>query len=493
MINLYRYLNDIFENNAVKTTLIQELLSCVFFDAWFNMDNKFDKTEDIYEYYKRNLTLIQNICAMSNSKLKIKDFDDFMNPTKKSKDWQKSFIFQCKSFENWIKNHPSFKPGELTFVHHDTHIGIFKSSVSTGWQIAERVNKGVKKFGYPKKDLYQKADIYAVVNKIDNTPEKDIESEVVYWINALSNNSKDKFVGISLKKLSKSISNVYTFGLDNSVEAIEDGTVTFKIDTFNINTFNPAAGDIVPGIITTYIHFNVNESYGENSDFIERSEYDIFVKSNGKGVEHATKDPLASYIAPVTTELKKKNSSAQSGKAQSLINDWLEENNDIDKDVLKSNNCKGKGPEDFLSIHKYICSVLDNLNNEKISSYSFNFTPQAIQLLNFLSNNYIKIDEVYKTFKDKNGDEKSVLSKIKEISVLKEIDKTKSFKEIMVMLYNITKWYNVSWKILNVYYIIAKQIEKNGLNKTILDIYNYSKGISSKDKDLNLPYVLIGQ
>lgn len=490
MINLYRYLNDIFENNAVKITLIQELLSCVFFDAWFNMKNKFDKTEDIYKYYKENLTLIQNICAVSKSRLNIKDFDDFMNQTKKSKDWQKSFIFQCKSFENWIENHPSFNH-ELTFVHHDTSIGIFKTSVSTGWLIAERVNNGTKKFGYKKKDLYQKADIYAVVNKtvntpdeIDNIPEKDIESEVVYWRNALLNNGEDEFVGISLKKLSKSISNVHTFGLDKSVEAIEDRSVKFEINTFNNIIFNPSAGVITPGVITTYIHFNVNSSEED------KSEYDIFVKSNGKGVEHAKKDPWLSYIAPVTTELKKKNSSAQAGKAQSLINDWLEENNDIDKDVLKSNNCKGKGSEEFLNIHRYICDVL---NKEKISSCSFNFTPQAIQLLEFLKNNYEKIDEVYKTFKDKKEDEESVLSKIKEIPGLKEIDKIKSFEEIMVMLYNITKWYNVSWKILNVYYIIAKQIEKNGLNKTILDIYNYCKGVNSNDKDLNLPYVLIGQ
>lgn len=481
MINLYRYLNDIFENNAVKTTLIQELLTCVFFDAWFNIKERFNNTEDIYWYYKENITLIQTLCAMQNSGLKIEDFDDFMNTTKKSKDWQKSFIFQCKSFENWIKKHKSFD-NELTFVHHDTSIGIFNRTVTTGWNIAERVNKGTKKFGYKDKDLYQKADIYAVVNKIDNTPEEDIIGEIVYWVNAISNNSEDKFVGISLKKLNKAISNVHTYGLDNSVDAIEEGSVTFNIDTFNKITFNPLLGNITTGVITTYIGFKVNSSDGENS------EYDLSIKSNGKGVEHATKDPWVSYIAPVTTELKKKNSTAQSGKAQSLINDWLEENNDIsDKDVLKSNNCKGKGSEDFLKKWKYIYSVL---NKEKIV-FSSVFSQEAIQLLNFLSNNYIKIDEVYKTFQDKKSDEESIKSKIDEIPGL-EIDKTKSLDEIMVMLYNITKWYNVSWKILNVYYIIAKQIEKNGLNKTILDMYNYSKGINTNDKDLKLPYVLLG-
>lgn len=480
MINLYRYLNSIFENNAVKTTLIQELLSCVFFDAWFNMEKKFDKTEDIYEYYKNNITLIQNICLYS-SRLKIEDFDDFMNQTKKSKDWQKSFIFQCKSFENWVKKHKSFEC-DLTFVHHDTSIGIFKTSVSKGWNIDERVNKGSEEFGYKDKDLYQKADIYAVVNKIDIKPEEDIEGEIVYWVNAISNNSEDKFVGISLKKLNKAISNVHTYGLDKSVVSIEDKSITFKIDTFNNITFNPLLSDIKTGVITTYIHFNVNSSEGEDS------EYDLVIKSNGKGVEHATKDPWVSYIAPVTTELKKKNSTAQAGKAQSLINDWLEENNNIsDKDVLKSNNCKGNGSEDFLNKWNYICSVL---SKEKVI-FSFEFSTGAKQLLDFLSTNYIKIDEVYKTFKDKKGDEENVKSKIDEIPGL-EIYKTQSFDEIMVMLYNITKWYNVSWKILNVYYIIAKQIEKNGLNKTILDMYNYSKGINTNDKDLKLPYVLIG-
>lgn len=481
MINLYRYLNGIFENNAVKTTLIQELLTCVFFDAWFNLKKVFNKHEDIYNYYKENMSLIQNICAFSDLKLKMEDFDDFMNQSKKSKDWQKSFIFQCKSFENWIEKHKSFKSA-LTFVHHDTSIGIFNRTVKKGWNIAERVNKGTKEFGYKDKDLYQKADIYAVVNEIDITPEEDIAGEIVYWVNALSNNDKDKFVGISLKKLSKAISNVHTYGLDNSIDSIEDGSITFKIDTFNHITFNPLAGDISPGLITTYIYFKVNSSDGENSI------YELSVKSNGKGAKHATTDPWVSYIAPVTTELKKKNSSAQSGKAQSLINDWLEKNNGIsDKDVLKSNNCKGKGSSDFLKKWNYIYSVL---NKEKIV-FSSIFSQETIQLLDFLSKNYIKIDEVYKTFKDKKGDKDSVLSKINEIEGLK-INETQSFEEIMIMLYNITKWYNASWKILNIYYIIAKQIEKDGLNKTILDIYNYSKGINTSDKDLKLPYVLLG-
>jgi hypothetical protein len=230
------------------------------------------------------------------------------------------------------------------------------------------------------------------------------------------------------------------------------------------------------------MYFIVNSSDGENS------EYELSVKSNGKGEKHAMTDPWVSYASPVTTELKKKKSSAQSGKAQSLINNWLEENNDIsDKDVLKSNNCKGKGAQDFEKKWKYIYDVL---RKEKVD-FSFEFSIGAKQLLDFLSINYIKIDEVYKTYKETKGDKESVLSKIDEIPGL-EIDKTQSFEQIMVMLYNITKWYNASWKILNIYYIIAKQIEKNGLNETILGIYNYSKGINTNDKDLKLPYVLIG-
>ena len=42
--------NFINEANVTKETKIQETLSCLFFDAWFNLDNDFDNIEDLVEY-----------------------------------------------------------------------------------------------------------------------------------------------------------------------------------------------------------------------------------------------------------------------------------------------------------------------------------------------------------------------------------------------------------------------------------------------------------
>jgi len=466
--------NFINEANVTKETKIQETLSCLFFDAWFNLDNDFDNIEDLVEYYENHEDLVSQIASTCG--LTLSDYNDFFligdkkgTQKTKTKEWQESFIYQCESFENWIKKHPSFNDN-LVFIHHDSAAGVRNGKLERGWNITKRVDIGVKKYGYTDKDNYQKADIYAVVNKIDVTPEDDISKEITYWVQSIEGKESDKFVGISLKKIGRVLTNIHTYGLDQLTISVDQESVKFDMRMFENVKFDLSKGIIEPGIISSSIKFDINID-----DEINPCSIDI--RADGKGVKgHANKDPHVSFSSSIGTQIKIPGAGAQGGRAQSLISKWL-------KSDMKANRINGsKEYENKLQIIK------NDLESNGIK-FDAILDEQAKKLLDFLTVNDSVISNLYKSFEK----DKSIESIQPFLNELKLNVEGKSLEDIMIMLYNATKWHNITWKSLCVYEAIAERIKENGLTETIKTIYQYGKGISSNDSDNHLPYVLIGE
>jgi hypothetical protein len=461
------------EANMAKETLIQETLTCMFFDAWFNMDERFDNINEIVEYYNANKDLIEKIA--SGAGLTINDYDALFldlntkgKSSAKAKQWQNSFIYQCESFENWINSHKSFDT-DLVFVHHDTSIAVHNGKIENGWGIADRVDIGTKKFGYKDKDIYQKADIYAIVNKIGNTPEDDISEEVSYWVKSINGETSDKFVGISLKKLGRALGHVHTYGIDQSVINIDPKSINFKFDIFNNVEFDPAQGVLKPGIVTTSVFFDFDDGQ-------EKKECKIDIRANSKGPKHAMIDPHVSYGAAVTVEMAMKGAKALAGKAQSLISEWIGE---------KMESAKTKGSADYKSKLNYIKSIFASEGVD----FDVTLDDATTKFLNFLSANNEKIMDMYKSFEKNGKNLESIQPYLDELG----INMDGSIKDIMDVLYASTKWHNVSWKILCDVEAIATYTKQHGINEAITQIYKTCKGISGKDSKPHLPYVLIGE
>lgn len=440
-------------------TIIQEILTCVFFDGYFNLNKKFKTPDDIVDYYNNNeelITTISNAISLPKS-----FFDEFLlekKPNGKYEklpiEWQKSFVFQCESFDKWIKKHPSFSKN-LVFVHHDTTIGIKDGQMKNGWSITKRVDTGRAKYGFKDKDEYQKADIYAVVNDINVTPEADISDEVSYWIQSIEGKDSDQFIGISLKKLKKSLSNVHTYGLEQDIVTVKDGSISCKFPLFDGVTFSP--NKFTAGLTTAEVHFTL----------VTDKEYDaIFaIRSNGKDAKnHAHKDPKASFGVPTTTELKIKGAGAQAGKCQSLISSWIIDNNKRLDSTSYENMLK--------NIHSVFVDIPDSLSND------------SKELLDYLYNNHDSILNLYKKY-EKEGGIKAITNELTELG-LEPVEST------IDMLYNATKWEIAVYKILQSFDAIVNQSKQTSIENTIADMVKYAKGIGDED-DLKLPYVLIGE
>lgn len=468
-----KLVNFINEANMTKETMIQETLTCLFFDAWFNLDDKFDNTNDIVEYYNSHKDLVSKLASTVG--LTIDDYDGLFldlnakgKSSAKAKQWQNSFIYQCESFENWIKEHKSFD-GDLVFVHHDSSAALHNGNIESGWTIARRVDVGTKKFGYKDKDTYQKADIYAIVNKIDASPEDDIAEEVSYWIKSVDDKSSDKFVGISLKKLGRVLGHVHTYGIDQPTATIDPKSIKFKFDIFDGVEFDPSKGVLKPGIITTSIYFDLNDGHDTKNCRID-------IRANSKGPKHAMKDPHVSYSAAVTVEMAVTGAKALAGKAQSLVSEWIGD---------KMESCKTKGTADYAGKLSYIKSVL---SSEGVD-FNISLDDSTTKFLNFLSANNAKILEMYKAFEDNGKSLDSIKPYLDELG----LNMKGSINDIMADLYASTKWHNISWKILYDVEAIATYSKEHGINEAIGQIYKTCKGISGKGSKPRLPYVLIGE
>lgn len=477
MKTLSIYLNEcvrnMFEGNAAKDTLIQETLSCFFFDAWFNKHDQFDNNEELAEYYQNRIDIIAQISAITG--LTVEDYNAFLLDTNKSgkftpaaKQWQNSFIYQCESFEKWVATHPSFSH-KLTFVHHDSKLGIKDGQVTGNWSIATRVDNGTKKFRISDKDKYQKADIYAVVDAIDIKPEDDINDEVSYWTQAVSGTDGDVFVGISLKKLGKVLSGVHTYGLDQMSLTVDEKSVDLELGIFDNIKIDLANGILSPGTVTSYIHFNIDTDG-------ETKKCDFVIRANNKGPAHAMKDPHVSWQAAATTELKVYGASALGGKASSLVSTWLRE---------KINDCKDKGSNDFI---KKIDKI--NTNLQKVGVHSdIHIQPETAALLDFLAENNTTIAALYKAFEKGPKEISTIQPYLDELGYHTDAD----IKTVMGDLYASTKWQNISWRILSILEAITDHMVEDGLDQTVLQLYAAAKGIRMKDTDIHLPYVLLGE
>lgn len=463
MKSLYNYL--IFEGSATENTKIQETLSCVFFDGYFNSGAPFTSTDDLMKYYSDNTSLIEEIAAAAH--LDIDKYNSFIAAknqrgtqyTKSCLDWQKSFLYQCESLRKWISQHRSFNE-ELIFIHHDTKIGIHNGQIEQGWGIVERVNGGSKKYHYPNKDAYQKADIYMVSAKLNPNPEGDINDEISYWIRSLEGKTSEKFIGISLKKLNRPLQNIPEVGVNQKTFTVDPSTIKCDIPIFDDVVFKDPS-DITPGKLTAKIIFDLDD--GDHS-----STYNINIRSSRCGPNHHDKDPHVSYRMTTTVELKEENGVANKGKLTNLIKQW--NNNEVLNDV------KGKNWNDY---KVKIDTIIKNFSKHKIP-VTINPTNQAKDLIDFLAKNYEEIDKIYTDF-EKTGEKPG---KSTDDSTIKpeSLD--------LLTLYNITKWYNVSWTILNIFEIISNKMDDP--SKTIIDMYKYGIGESS-DTDLRLPYVLLGR
>lgn len=460
---LYNYL--ILEGSATENTVIQETLSCVFFDGYFNSGAPFTSTDDLMKYYSDNTSLIEEIAAVAH--LNIDKYNSFI-ATKNQRgtqymksclDWQKSFLYQCESLRKWISQHHSFNE-ELIFIHHDTKISIYNGRIEQGWGIVERVNDGSKKYHYPNKDAYQKADIYMVSSKLNSKPENDINDEISYWVRSLEGKTSEKFIGISLKKLNRPLQYVPEVGVNQKTFTVDQSTIKCDIPIFDDVVFK-APGDIAPGKLTAKIIFDLDD--GDHG-----STYNINIRSNHLGPNHHDKDPHVSYRMTTTVELKMENDVANKGKLTNLIKQW--NNNEVLNDV------KGKNWDDYKA---KIDTIITNFGKHKIP-VAINPTSQAKDLIDFLAANYAEIDQIYANFEQKG--EKPGKSTDDSTIKPESLD--------LLTLYNITKWYNVSWAILNIFEVISNKM--GDPSETIIDMYKYSIGESSTT-DLRLPYVLLGR
>lgn len=459
---LYNYI--ILEGSATENTVIQETLSCVFFDGYFNVSVPFKTTDDLMKYYSDNAALIEEIASIAH--LDIDKYNSFIAEKnqkgtqymKSCIDWQKSFLYQCESLEKWISQHRSFNR-ELVFIHHDTKIAVHNGQLETGWGIAERVNDGYKKYHYPNKDAYQKADIYMTSSKLDPTPEDDINDEASYWVRSLEEKTAEKFAGISLKKLNNPLQNVSEVGVYPKPFTVDTSTIKCDIPIFDDVKFkNPSA--IAPGKLTAKIIFDLDDGN-------HNSTYNINIRSSRRGPGHHDKDPHVSYSMTTTVELKEENGVANKGKLTNLIKHW--NNNEILNDV------KGKNWSDY---KKKIDAITKNFSKRNIP-VSINPTDQAESLINFLAVNYEEIDKIYAKF-EKTGEKPGKSTNDSTITP-ESLD--------LLTLYNITKWYNVSWAILNIFEVISNKMDTP--SQTIIDMYKYGIGESSEPP--RLPYVLLGR
>lgn len=471
-IYLNECLSKIFEGNAAKETLIQETLSCFFFDAWFNLHEQFDNNEELVEYYQEHIDVVTQIATMVG--LTIDDYNTFLlskNSRDKyvpvSRDWQNSFIYQCESFEKWISTHPSFSHN-LTFVHHDSKIGVYMGGVTQNWSIATRVDNGTKKFKISDKNKYQKADIYAVVDSVDIKPEDDINDEVSYWSQAIDDDNSDVFVGISLKKLGKPLSKVHTYGLDQMTMTVDEKSVGFNFGIFNNVQFDPKKGLLVPGVVTSTMRFGVDVD-GETKTG------EFAIRANNKGPEHAMKDPHVSWQASTTVELKMIGASALGGKCVSLVSTWLTD---------KINNCKDKTSADY---KKKLTTIAANLKPSGVD-FDPSLSNDTVAMLDFLAENNKTIADLYKAFEKGPKEISTIQPYLNDLRY--DVD---DIKDAMSSLYAATKWQNISWRIVCILEAISNHIKKEGLNQTILQLYAAAKGISMKDTDIHLPYVLLGE
>jgi len=495
MKSLIEYLNEnvapMFEARAAADTetMVQEILTCVFFDAFFNKRVDFDTTEDIIEYYESvKKSIIEPIIKMPGVRASLEDFDKLLlsteakgknkveKYTKKSEEWQKSFVLQCDAFDSWLNTHKSFHT-PMVFVHHDSSIGVINGRATGGWKIADRVDNGVKKYGISEKDVYQKADIYAVCQDTETKPEDDIADEVSYWINSIEGDAKSKFVGISLKKLNSKLSNVHTYGLDHIECSIDPDSIKIINPIFNSTVAGTNLGDSKPGTTSSYLKFDANLA-GDLSSCV----FDIRTSGADSDSRIVVKSNQAHTCFGVTAlgQLRLTGKAAQAGRAQRLISDWakkegvsLKRNDDADSSDFKNK---------FDTIKKM---ALDNhiVIDDDITS-------DSLKLIDMIKQNNDKLMDAFKACN--KGNHKLTQDMIDACSKMGVTIDESNYVDMYKKLFDLVKWKAATWSILCNYEAIFKHAESSDFKTTLKEMVMFAKGISTSEKDLHLPYVMIG-
>lgn len=332
-------------------TDFQELLTCVCFDLAFNQNKNWRSQEDLASAVLESRSLLEEVGNVS----KIKNFADaaeaiFETASMKrgadadAKLWMKSFYFQCVTFFDFLNTHPNLPASDsIAFMQHNTGVAVRNGQVLTGFKpLAQRVESG-KPSGA--KDNYQKADIYAIWEYEDGSkPLDDVLSEISYWSTAaVGNNKEAKFIGISLKQIKKSYSNVKIFNLCDTEEIMHASSAKFIMTPFRGVYFN-SEDDLSAGEdnLTAYLDFDL--VWGN-----EKLKKRLNIRSSGKGDEHIDKfgkdpestakvsvkyrGPFDFYAAGTAVELQTLNSTYRDGKIASTINQIAKE-----ADIKKGKN-----------------------------------------------------------------------------------------------------------------------------------------------------------
>ena len=478
-------LSPIFEasKNSAEDTVTQELFTCVCFDLFFNKNKKFRKWEEIKEWIDGNESGILDEIGgkVNNFRERVNELVDFESkttPTEKNtaKGWLKSFYAQCISFDNFLSEHSSLPSTGITFLHHDTGIGIRDGKVSTGWSIlADRVDNGVKKLnGGGDKDNWQKADIYAIWDNTDSAvPADSVPAEVTYWTSAATgeNTEGDKFVGISLKKISKAIGHVKIYNLESADEAMEASETEFKVNPWKDAYFN-SPDDFGEGLLTAYIHFKFKWGKEESSKILS-------LKSNSLGDDHIDrKKAWDFYHANATIELSTKNGLANEGKAMTFINKIYKE--------LGQRKEKNPSYWDSNQANQWISEI-----NSMCSECQVDGVPQmtdaAKQIIDTTFKNKAEIETLFKEWdsRKKNPDYDETANRPKVLMYAKAIKwKVVVFKQLMMLKAILTYAKKIQ----------ADQAEKGvdlssagALFLLLVDLVKGAKGLS----DRCLPYVML--
>lgn len=488
MIHLRQFIKEsiINEDNG-QDTPTQELLSCVFFDAFFNKGLNFDKSEEIIDYYVSIYdTLISELSKIS--KIPVAVFDKIMHVREKkrgglddNKTWIKSFRMQCDSLNNWISKHPSFNTN-LIFVHHDTKIGIFNGNITTNWSIAKRVENGRSQFHINKKDDYQKADIYMLIKDISAKPEKDIISEITYWCDSIDNKSSDLFAGISLKMLNKQISNPHTYGVGD-FEFIVGDDIICNIPIFRNVIFDQQdLNNSQPGITSSFIKFDATY----DSDPIG-CEFDIRTSGN-LATEHIKEpnkrsDSCFSGKSVSTAQMTAKGMGGQAGRMQSIVTEWCKKYDiEVGIDAFKNMN-SGSCITQSNSINKTLKD-----NNIKITS-NISLSDDCCKMIDWVFENTNNLIIMFKEFdKSKHRLTDTIIEQAKKIGIILTED---NYINILIKVFSICKWKIATCSSLAYFDAICHRMNEVGVKQTLTELFCVAKGISMGDLK-HLPYVMIG-
>lgn len=511
MRSLYTYILEstchIFERgDDKKVTKIQEILTCVFFDGYFNSHNTFKTIDDIVSYYNDvHDSLIHNISKVCN--ISIVDFDNFIINTDKikrghtysndSESWQKSFLYQCETFKNWLDKHKTFPSHNLTFLHHDTSIGICNKMFTTGWSLDDRVETGAKKAGYSNKDDYQKADIYALApaaQGVSKEPDDSISQELSYWQQAIEGKNPAKFVGISLKKLLKPISSVHTYNMDDISMSIDNDSIELYMPIFDSVKFSSIDNVVKCGGTTAMFKFLANLA-GEDIDCA------LDIRTSAASADSRVFNPKNNpkkkaydcFTVGAGIQLRVAGSGGQGGRASSFFDEWVEETGiDCSCSVKTHQPAKTAVWGNASQYNAKLQRILASAKLYKIDCGNVNIDSAATAMINWVAEHADVIYSMMKQYTDNNrnarGWDESLMSYGEQLGVNITED---NYQLILTNLFNMVKWKSAIWNILSRIEVIFVKIQQDGFS-VLEQLAMFSKGISFDKNKIHLPYIMIG-